>query len=109
MTVFFYRSHSVRVQVSIPTRTIPTSTIPTLTIPTRTCVTDPDPDPNPTCATCRPRRRAPPKQYAYNRPTIVTLVGMVAVGMVPAPILYGSLLRNNKKEDFVTVLVAQAK
>ena len=25
------------------------------------------------------------------------------------PILYGSLLRNNKKEDFVPVLVAQAK
>ena len=70
----------LRVQVTIPTRTIPTSTIPTLTIPTRTCVTNPNP--NPTCATCRPRRRAPP---ADNRPTIITLVGMVGVGMVPAP------------------------
>ena len=29
--------------------------------------------------------------------------------LLTAAILYGSLLRDNKKEDFVTVLVAQAK
>ena len=65
---FALTGNSYWVQVTIPTRTIPTSTIPTLTIPTRTCVTNPNPNPNPTCATCRPRRRAPPvcRQWAYN-------------------------------------------
>ena len=68
------------VQVIIPTRTIPTSTTPTLTIPTRTCVTDPKPNTNPTCA--HVDLGAGLLQYADNRPTIITLVGTVAVGMV---------------------------
>ena len=60
---------------------------PTLTIPTCTCVTNPNPNPNlnpnPTCA--HVDLGAGLLQYADNRPTIITLVGMVAVGMVPAP------------------------